>query len=30
MSPKVCGVVSAHESIRAGEIDGFDVQSDPR
>ncbi len=30
MSPKVCGVVSAHKSIRAGEIDGFDVQTDPR
>ena len=29
MSPKVCGVVSAHKSIRAGEIDGFDVQADP-
>ncbi len=30
MSPKVCGVVSAHKSIRAGGIDGFDVQTDPR
>ncbi len=30
MSPKVCEVVSAHKSIRAGEIDGFDVQTDPR
>ena len=30
MSPKVCGVVSAHKSIRAGEIDDFDVQTDPR
>ncbi len=30
MSFKVCGVVSAHKSIRAREIDGFDVQTDPR
>jgi len=30
MSPKVCAVVSAHKSIRAREIDGFDVQTDPR
>ncbi len=30
MSFKVCEVVSAHKSIRAGEIDGFDVQADSR
>jgi len=30
MSSKVCEVVSAHKSIRAGEIDDFDVQTDPR
>jgi len=30
MSFKVCEVVSAHKSIRAGEIDDFDVQTDPR
>jgi len=30
MSLKVCEVVSAHKSIRAGEIDGFDVQTDSR
>jgi len=27
---KVCEVVSAHKSIRAKEIDGFDVQTDSR
>ncbi len=30
MSLKVCEVVSAHKSIRAREIDGFDVQADSR
>ncbi len=30
MSFKVCEIVSAHKSIRAREIDGFDVQTDPR
>jgi len=30
MSFKVCEVVSAHKSIRAGKIDGFDVQTDSR
>ncbi len=30
MSLKVCEIVSAHKSIRAGEIDGFDVQTDSR
>ena len=28
MSFKVCEIVSAHKSIRAGEIDDFDVQAD--
>ncbi len=30
MSLKVCEIVSAHKSIRTGEIDGFDVQTDSR
>jgi len=30
MSFKVCEIVSAHKSIRAREIDDFDVQTDLR
>ena len=30
MPLKVCEVVSAHKSIPTREIDGFDVQVDPR